>query len=428
MGLLQPTLEESGLDSCDFVIEAVVESLAVKQKLFAELSRTMAPTAILATNTSSLSIDEIGQLASRRERIVGMHFFNPVEKMPLVEVIAGSLTGETAVRTATAFARRLGKTPVIVRDGPGFLVNRLLAFYSAEAMWLLDEGHRVEAIDRALVDWGMPMGPLRLADEVGLDVSAKVGQILHAAFPDRLSFPAWIDRIAEDEPPRHEVRQGDLSLPRNGRELEADPAIYAHPRARAQSEPGSLRRSRTPAPADGERGGALSRGGRRRGTGLARPGARLRHRLSALPRRPLPLGRQRRVSRRSSGGWRRSPPSAWPAPRAERRSAKTRRARWLLLGPSLLVIVRVRRSRRAAPAALPFSVKERVSCPERPSRSFRTGTPFTGAFSVAAVLAFAHSPAVGRKRPRWSRPAAGRLHCWSPRSAPRSWSAKCCWT
>lgn len=227
MGLLQPTLEESGLDSCDFVIEAVVESLAVKQKLFAELSRTISPTAILATNTSSLSIDEIGQLASRRERIVGMHFFNPVEKMPLVEVIAGSLTGETAVRTATAFARRLGKTPVIVRDGPGFLVNRLLAFYSAEAMWLLDEGHRVEAIDRALVEWGMPMGPMRLADEVGLDVSAKVGQILHAAFPDRLLFPAWIDRIAKDEGRLGTKSGKGIYRYQNGRELEADPAIYA---------------------------------------------------------------------------------------------------------------------------------------------------------------------------------------------------------
>jgi 3-hydroxyacyl-CoA dehydrogenase/enoyl-CoA hydratase/3-hydroxybutyryl-CoA epimerase len=227
MGLLQPTLEEAGLDSCDFVVEAVVENLAVKQKLFADLSRTIGPTAVLATNTSSLSIDDIGQLASRRERVVGMHFFNPVEKMPLVEVIAGSLTGEGAVRTATAFARRLGKTPVVVRDGPGFLVNRLLAFYSAEAMWLLDEGHRVEAIDRALVDWGMPMGPLRLADEVGLDVSAKVGHILHEAFPDRLHFPTWIDRIAEDKHRLGTKSHRGIYRYKDGREQEADPAIYA---------------------------------------------------------------------------------------------------------------------------------------------------------------------------------------------------------
>ena len=227
MGLLQPTLGEAGLASSDFVLEAVVENLAVKQQLFNELSRRLAPTAILATNTSSLSIDDIGQHATRRERVVGMHFFNPVDRMPLVEVIAGSLTGETAVRATTAFARRLGKTPVVVRDSPGFLVNRLLAFYSAEAMWLLDEGHQVEVIDRTLVDWGMPMGPLRLADEVGLDVSAKVGSILHAAFPDRLLFPAWLDRIAEDKG-RLGVKSGKgIYLYKDGHEQGADPATYA---------------------------------------------------------------------------------------------------------------------------------------------------------------------------------------------------------
>lgn len=227
MALLQPTLEDAGLAGADFVLEAVVENLAVKQALFADLSRRLAPAAILATNTSSLSIDDIGQLATRRERVVGMHFFNPVDRMPLVEVVAGSLTGEIAVRTATAFARRLGKTPVVVRDGPGFLVNRLLAFYSAEAMWLLDEGHRVEAIDRSLVEWGMPMGPLRLADEVGLDVSAKVGYILHQAFPDRLHFPAWIERISGDADRLGTKSGRGVYRYKDGHEQEADPAFYA---------------------------------------------------------------------------------------------------------------------------------------------------------------------------------------------------------
>jgi 3-hydroxyacyl-CoA dehydrogenase/enoyl-CoA hydratase/3-hydroxybutyryl-CoA epimerase len=156
-----------------------------------------------------------------------MHFFNPVDRMPLVEVVAGTVTSRETTRTVAAFARRLGKTPVVVQDGPGFLVNRLLAFYSAEAMWLLDEGHRVEAIDRALVDWGMPMGPLRLADEVGLDVSAKVGQILAAAFPGRLAFPAWIDRIASD-PSRLGVKTGRGVYRYDGRdEKGVDPAAYA---------------------------------------------------------------------------------------------------------------------------------------------------------------------------------------------------------
>ncbi len=225
MGLLQPTLEDSGLETCDFVIEAVVENLSIKQKIFAELSRRVSDRAILASNTSSLSIDAIGQLAVRRERVVGMHFFNPVDRMPLVEVVAGRHTSAQTTAAVAALARRLGKTPVVVRDGPGFLVNRLLAFYSAEAMWLLDEGFRIEDIDRAMLDWGMPMGPLRLGDEVGLDVSAKVGHILHEAFGDRLPFPAWIDKLPESG--RLGVKSG-LGIYRyeGKRQLGPDEAVY----------------------------------------------------------------------------------------------------------------------------------------------------------------------------------------------------------
>lgn len=225
MGLLQPTLEDTGLEACDFVIEAVVENLAVKQKVFADLSRRAPERAILASNTSSLSIDAIGQLAVHRERVVGMHFFNPVDKMPLVEVVTGRHTSPETAAAVAAFARRLGKTPVVVRDGPGFLVNRLLAFYSAEAMWLLDEGFRVEDVDRAMLDWGMPMGPLRLADEVGLDVSAKVGHILHEAFGDRLPFPAWIDKLADGG--RLGLKSGLGVYRYDGKkQLGPDPAIY----------------------------------------------------------------------------------------------------------------------------------------------------------------------------------------------------------
>jgi 3-hydroxyacyl-CoA dehydrogenase/enoyl-CoA hydratase/3-hydroxybutyryl-CoA epimerase len=225
LALIQPSLEEAGLESCDLVVEAIVEDLAAKQRLFADLGRR-APGAILATNTSSLSIDAIGQLVADRERVVGMHFFNPVDRMPLVEVVAGPRTGEAAVRAVTAFARRLGKTPVRVREGPGFLVNRLLAFYSAAALRLLDEGHRVETIDGAMLDWGMPMGPLRLADEVGLDVSARVAHQLQAAFPDRLRFPSWLERLPSSG--RTGVK-GGLGVYRYAgrRERGVDPAIYA---------------------------------------------------------------------------------------------------------------------------------------------------------------------------------------------------------
>ena len=242
MALLQPTLEDTGLAGCDFVIEAVVESLEVKQRLFADLDRRLRPDAVLASNTSSLSIDAIGAHAAHRGRVAGMHFFNPVDRMPLVEVVAGTWTRAETVRAVAAFARRLGKTPVVVREGPGFLVNRLLMFYSAEALWLLDEGHRIEEVDRAMVAWGMPMGPLRLADEVGLDVAAKVAHILTAAFPERLPFPAWLDRLPESG--RLGLKNGRGIYRYEGRKEKAvDPEVYAaigvRPGARPL-EPGAL--------------------------------------------------------------------------------------------------------------------------------------------------------------------------------------------
>lgn len=227
MARIQPTLNEASLAAADLVIEAVVEDLEVKQRVFADLAARVAPTALLASNTSALSIDAIAERTPHPERVVGMHFFNPVERMQLVEVIAGARTSRDAVGAAAAFVRRLGKTPIVVRDGPGFLVNRLLAFYSAEAMWLLDEGYRVEDVDRAMLEWGMPMGPLRLADEVGLDVSSRVGRILHAAFPERLVLPDWIERLAGDAA-RLGVKSGrGIYRYAAGREAGADPALYA---------------------------------------------------------------------------------------------------------------------------------------------------------------------------------------------------------
>ena len=226
MALLRPSLDLAGWRRCDLVVEAVVENLAVKQQVLAEVAASVASDAVLASNTSSLSIDAIARDTPNPERVVGMHFFNPVDKMPLVEVVVGPRSSPDAVATVAAFARRLGKTPVVVRECPGFLVNRLLAFYSAEAMWLLDEGHRIEDIDRAMLDFGMPMGPLRLGDEVGLDVSAKVAHILLEAFPDRLVFPGWLDRLADSG--RLGVKSGRGIYVYDGRrQLDPDPAIYA---------------------------------------------------------------------------------------------------------------------------------------------------------------------------------------------------------
>ncbi len=199
MGLIRPTLDYSGFERLDLVIEAVVEKLEVKQNVFAEVAEHVSEETILASNTSSLSIDRIGEKTPHRERVVGMHFFNPVDKMPLVEVIAGEHTAPWAVETVFRLSRDLGKTPVVVKNGPGFLVNRLLVFTLAEALWLLDEGHRIEDLDRVMKSWGMPMGPIALTDEVGIDVAVKVAHILHDAFGDRLPLPDWLDRVVEDE-------------------------------------------------------------------------------------------------------------------------------------------------------------------------------------------------------------------------------------
>ena len=225
MNLLLPTLSFSGFERADLVIEAIVEDLGVKQRVFQELAERVPEDTILASNTSSLSIDLIGKHTPRRERVVGMHFFNPVHKMPLVEVIAGPATSSEAVETVAAFARRLGKTPVVVQDGPGFLVNRLLMFYVAEALWLLDEGHAVEELDRAMTDWGMPMGPMALTDEVGIDVAVKVAHILADAFRDRLPLPAWMDRLVDKDRLGVKTRRG-LYKYAGRRRTEPDPEIY----------------------------------------------------------------------------------------------------------------------------------------------------------------------------------------------------------
>jgi 3-hydroxyacyl-CoA dehydrogenase / enoyl-CoA hydratase / 3-hydroxybutyryl-CoA epimerase len=226
MALIRPTLDYSGFAAADLVIEAVVERLDLKQKVFAEVAGHAAAAAVLATNTSSLSVDSIGAETPARERVVGMHFFNPVDRMPLVEVIAGEHTGAAAAAAVYDFALALGKTPVVVKDGPGFLVNRLLMFYSAEALWLLDEGHSIADVDRAMAEWGMPMGPLALTDEVGIDVAFKVAHILGEAFGDRLPLPPWLDRLPGDGR-RGKKNGAGFYRYSAGRRGEPDPEVYS---------------------------------------------------------------------------------------------------------------------------------------------------------------------------------------------------------
>jgi 3-hydroxyacyl-CoA dehydrogenase / enoyl-CoA hydratase / 3-hydroxybutyryl-CoA epimerase len=171
----------------------VVEKLEVKRAVLQELEGRVTRSCILTTNTSSLSVDELAGALAHPERFLGMHFFNPVHKMPLVEIVRGKATSPLAIATVHALSIRLGKVPVVVADGPGFLVNRVLGPYLNEAGHLLGEGATVEQIDRVAIDFGMPMGPLRLVDEIGLDVVRHAGTILHQAFGERMApAPALI--------------------------------------------------------------------------------------------------------------------------------------------------------------------------------------------------------------------------------------------
>jgi len=175
------------LRDTDLWLEAVVERLDVKQKLMSDaIAQGLPDDAILATNTSSLSVTAMQQDVAHPERVVGVHFFNPPEKMPLVEVIRGKHTNDAAVATACRLALRLGKFPIVVEDSAGFLVNRCLSPYINEAARMVLEGTSPEAIDQTMLDFGMPMGPCRLLDEVGFDVADKVSEVMNGAFADRM--------------------------------------------------------------------------------------------------------------------------------------------------------------------------------------------------------------------------------------------------
>ena len=190
------TLDYSGFRHVDFAIEAVIEDLAVKRKVFADLERELPETAVIATNTSSLRIADLAAEAMRPERIVGLHFFNPVDRMPLVEVVAGPASAPEVVAAAYRTALDLGKTPILVRDCPGFLVNRLLSFYLGEALHLLESGADPASVDRVMKRFGMPMGPFALLDRIGLDVADKVTKVVKEAYGERLPSQAAVGRLA----------------------------------------------------------------------------------------------------------------------------------------------------------------------------------------------------------------------------------------
>lgn len=194
-GAIAGTTDWSGFRAADLVVEAVIERLDVKRDVFARLEDLCSRDAILASNTSSIPIAEIAAMARRPERFVGLHFFNPVDRMPLVEVIATKATDRAVTASAVAFAKRLGKTPIVVRDAPGFLVNRLLMPYLGEALILFEEGARADVVDAQVREFGMPMGPFELLDTIGLDVAQHVARVLSHAFGDRMPPPTALEAI-----------------------------------------------------------------------------------------------------------------------------------------------------------------------------------------------------------------------------------------
>jgi 3-hydroxyacyl-CoA dehydrogenase/enoyl-CoA hydratase/3-hydroxybutyryl-CoA epimerase len=180
------TTEYTGFDGTDIAVEAVVENMDVKKAVLRDFEGTMYRPALFASNTSSLSITEMATASKHPENVVGMHFFNPVEKMPLVEIVRGKKTSEETVSAIATLSRKLGKLPVIVNDGPGFLVNRILMPYLNEAAVMLAQGATIGEIDQALLQFGMPMGAFILLDEIGIDVAHKVADILHRGLGDRV--------------------------------------------------------------------------------------------------------------------------------------------------------------------------------------------------------------------------------------------------
>jgi 3-hydroxyacyl-CoA dehydrogenase/enoyl-CoA hydratase/3-hydroxybutyryl-CoA epimerase len=194
---IQPAPLEVPLRHADIVIEAAVETLEVKQQIFKRLDELMADEAMLATNTSALSVAEIAAVTRRPERVVGLHFFNPVHRMQLVEVVATPRLAPEILQRAVRFVQQIGKLPVVVRDSPGFLVNRILVPYLVEAGNLFAAGAELAAIDEAMLDFGMPMGPLRLLDEVGVDVALPISRRLGGCFPGRLQVPELLGKMVQ---------------------------------------------------------------------------------------------------------------------------------------------------------------------------------------------------------------------------------------
>ncbi|HJR35629.1 MAG TPA: fatty acid oxidation complex subunit alpha FadJ [Gemmatimonadales bacterium] len=223
--LLSGTGSWQGFERAEVVIEAVFEDLDVKRAVMAEVEQVVPERAVVASNTSTIPIASIAEGARHPERMLGMHFFSPVEKMPLLEVIPTDRTTPDAIATAVRFGRRMGKTVIVVQDRPGFWVNRILSPYLNEAGLLLAEGTPIEVIDRAMTRFGFPVGPIALLDEVGIDVAVKASGVMHAAFGDRMTPGSGIAKMVEAGRLGRKAGRGFYAY-HDGHKTDPDPEAY----------------------------------------------------------------------------------------------------------------------------------------------------------------------------------------------------------
>ncbi|KFB09760.1 3-hydroxyacyl-CoA dehydrogenase NAD-binding domain-containing protein [Nitratireductor basaltis] len=219
LDLLMPDFNGVGVSTADIVIEAVAEKVEIKKALYAELARKMKPGAILATNTSSIPLEDLRESAPSPERFVGVHFFNPVTQMELVEIVRHDRVSDETLVRAQAFCGDISRLPALVRSAPGFLVNRALFPYLAEAFLLIDEGVAKETIDRAAERFGMPMGPVELADRVGLDICLEVARMLRESDPENTlpAPPAWLERHVQSGETGRKAGRGLYSYDEKGK-------------------------------------------------------------------------------------------------------------------------------------------------------------------------------------------------------------------
>ncbi len=224
VGRISGTTAYSGFGQADLIIEAVFEDVDLKKQVIQDVEAHTHDDAVIASNTSTIPITELAKASKNPEMVLGMHFFSPVHKMPLLEIIRHEDTSSKAVATALEVGRAMGKTCIVVNDGPGFFTSRVIGAYINEAGWILQEGARIEDIDRAMKQWGFPVGPMKLVDEVGMDVALKAAKTLQDAFSQRWDAPTALKAVAADGRKGRKNNKGFYDYPANPHEV--DETVY----------------------------------------------------------------------------------------------------------------------------------------------------------------------------------------------------------